>query len=50
MIRAEIDANNEKVKELANEQGWTVAQNVAAGVGGLVIWPLWFGMDFQRRR
>ena len=22
-----------------------IAQNVAAGVAGLVIWPLWFGMD-----
>jgi hypothetical protein len=24
-----------------------VAQNVAAGVVGLVIWPVWFGMDFK---
>ena len=29
-------------------KGWTaVAQNVAAGVVGLLIWPVWFGMDFQ---
>jgi uncharacterized protein YcfL len=47
MIRAEIDANNAKVKQLADEQGWKVAQNVAAGVVGLVIWPVWFGMDFK---
>ena len=47
MITAEIKANNVKVKELADEQGWKVAQNVATGVGGLVIWPLWFGMDFK---
>ena len=47
MIRAEIEANNVKVKELADEQGWKVAQNVATGVGGLVLWPLWFGMDFK---
>jgi hypothetical protein len=47
MISAEIQANNVKVKELADEQGWKVAQNVGAGVAGLVIWPLWFGMDFK---
>jgi hypothetical protein len=47
MIRAEIEANNIKVKELADEQGLKVAQNVAAGVAGLVIWPIWFGMDFK---
>jgi hypothetical protein len=47
MIRAEIEANNQKVQQLANEQGWKVAQNVGAGVVGLVIWPVWFGMDFK---
>ena len=45
MIRAEIEANNVKVKELADEQGWKTAQNVAAGVGGIVFFPIWFGMD-----
>ena len=45
MIRAEIEANNVKVKELADEQGWKVAQNVAAGVGGVVFFPIWFAMD-----
>lgn len=47
MIRAEIEANNAKVTELSNEQGWKVAQNVATGVVGLVIWPVWFGMDWK---
>jgi hypothetical protein len=47
MIQAEIQANNIKVKELADEQGLKVAQNVAAGVAGLVIWPIWFAMDFK---
>jgi hypothetical protein len=47
MISAEIQANNLKIKELADEQGIKVAQNVAAGVVGLVIWPVWFGMDFK---
>jgi hypothetical protein len=47
MIRAEIEANNQKTKQLADEQGWKVAQNVGAGVVGLVIWPVWFGMDFK---
>jgi hypothetical protein len=47
MIRAEIEANNQKAKQLADEQGLKVAQNVAAGIVGVVIWPLWFGMDFK---
>jgi hypothetical protein len=46
-ITAEIEANNQKVSELASEQGLKVGQNVAAGVAGLVVWPLLFAMDFQ---
>ena len=46
-LRAEIEANNAKAKQLADEQGLKVAQNVGAGVVGLVIWPVWFGMDFK---
>ena len=34
MIAAEIEANNQKVQQLADEKGIKVAQNVAAGVGG----------------
>ena len=47
MIQAEIAANNRRVQELADEQGWKTAQNVAAGAVGLVNWPVWFGMDFK---
>jgi hypothetical protein len=47
MITAEIQANNIKVQELAGEEGAEVAQNVAAGVAGVVIPVLWFGMDFK---
>lgn len=47
MITAEIKANNAKVQQLAEEHGWKIGQNVAAGVVGLVIWPVWFGMDFK---
>lgn len=47
MITAEIDANNIKFKELADEQGLKTGQNIAAGVAGIVIWPLWFAMDFK---
>ena len=47
MITAEIQANNIKVEELASEQGLKVAQNVAAGVAGLVVWPMLFAMDWQ---
>jgi hypothetical protein len=46
-LTAEMDANNLKFKELADEQGLKTGQNVAAGVAGLVIWPLWFAMDFK---
>ncbi len=46
-IAAEVQANNQKVQELASEEGSKVGQNVAAGVAGLFIWPLWFAMDFQ---
>jgi hypothetical protein len=47
MARAEIEANNIKVQELADEQGLKVGQNVAAGVAGVFIPVLWFGMDFK---
>ena len=47
MIVAEIEANNIKVKELAGEEGGKVAQNVVAGVAGVFIPVLWFGMDFK---
>jgi hypothetical protein len=46
-LTAEIKANDLKFAELANEQGLKVGQNVAAGVAGIVIWPLWFAMDFK---
>jgi len=46
-ITAEIEANNVKFKELADEQGLKVGQNIAAGAAGLFIWPLWFAMDFK---
>lgn len=46
-ILAEVQANNERVKQLASDKGMKTAQNVAAGVAGIVIPILWFGMDFQ---
>jgi hypothetical protein len=46
-IYAEIQSNNHRIEELGREKGWKTAQNVAAGVGGLVIPVLWFGMDWQ---
>lgn len=45
MITAEIEANNIKVNDLAKERGLKTAQNVAAGVAGIVVWPLFFAMD-----
>lgn len=32
---------------MAQEEGLKVTQNVAAGVAGLLVPVLWFGMDFQ---
>jgi hypothetical protein len=46
-IFAEVQANNKKIQDLAGDQGGKVAQNVAAGVVGVFIWPVLFGMDFQ---
>lgn len=46
-VYAEVAANNQKVQQLAKDEGWKVAQNVAAGVAGLVVPVLWFGMDWQ---
>jgi hypothetical protein len=45
MIRAEIEANNAQAEKLAEENHAKIAQNVAAGVVGVVIWPVWFAMD-----
>ena len=45
MIRAEIEANNLQAEKLAEENHAKIAQNVAAGVVGVVIWPVWFAMD-----
>src|ERR1700693_4174906 len=46
-ISAEGQSNNAKIQDLGSEEGGKVAQNVAAGVAGLFIWPIWFAMDFQ---
>lgn len=46
-LTAEIAANNQAISALASEHGWKVAQNVVAGVAGLFIPILWFGLDFQ---
>ena len=45
MIRGEIEANNLQAERLADENHAKIAQNVAAGVVGVVIWPVWSAMD-----
>ena len=45
MINAEIQANNKRAEDLSSEQNAKIAQNVAAGVVGVVIWPVFFAMD-----
>lgn len=46
-LQSELLANNRMLADLSSESGAKVAQNIAAGVVGLVIWPVWFAMDFQ---
>jgi hypothetical protein len=45
MINAEIQANNKRAEALASEHDAKVAQNVVAGVVGVVVWPVLFAMD-----
>jgi len=45
MIQAELAANNAQAEKLADENHVKIAQNVAAGVVGIVVWPVWFAMD-----
>ena len=46
-IRVELAGNDQKIAALAGEKGAKVAQNVAAGVVGVFIWPVWALMDFK---
>ena len=46
-IQAETTTNAARITDLGRESGNKTAQNVAAGVAGLFIWPLWFAMDFK---
>ncbi len=48
-ISIEAQANNAKLQALGAEEGNKVGQNVAAGVVGLFIRPVWFAMDFRVR-
>ena len=47
MPNAEIQANNKRAEALASENGGRVAQNVAAGVVGVFVWPVLFAMDMK---
>lgn len=46
-IQAEIAGNNQLISDLGSERGAKVAQNIVAGAAGLLIWPIWFAMDFK---
>jgi hypothetical protein len=46
-IVIEVEANNKKIAALGKESGEKVAQNVAAGLVGLVFFPALFVMDLQ---
>jgi hypothetical protein len=46
-LSAEITQNNQRISELAGQKGAKVAQNTAAIVVGLFVWPVLFATDFQ---
>ncbi len=46
-IKAEVKRNNQKVSDLAIEQGWKMGQNAVAGIVGFMVWPAWLGLDLQ---
>ena len=46
-IEAEVKRNNQKISDLAIEQGWKMGQNAVAGIVGFMVWPAWLGLDFQ---
>lgn len=46
-IEAETKLNNQRISDLAIEQGWKMGQNAVAGVVGFMIWPAWLGLDLQ---
>jgi hypothetical protein len=46
-IRAESESNTKKMADLSSKKGAKVAQNVAAGLAGVVVPIFWFGMDFK---
>jgi hypothetical protein len=46
-IQAETQANTVRLKELADEESRKTAENVGNGIGGVVFFPLWFGMDLK---
>jgi hypothetical protein len=50
MINAEIQANNKRIETLGSEQNMKIVQNVAGGVVGPVVWPVFFATDAKARR
>lgn len=46
-IRSEVAANNQRIADLGSERGAKVAQNIAAGIGGILFILPFFLMDFQ---
>ena len=45
-IRAEITANNTRLQQLAKDEGWKLAQNMAAGTLGFFTLGIgWFALD-----
>jgi hypothetical protein len=46
-MQGEIAANQHKITQIEGQKTGKVVQNVAAGVAGLFIWPLWFAMDLR---
>ena len=47
MLNAEIQANNKRAEALASENGGRGSQNVAAGVVGVLVWPVLFAIAMK---
>jgi len=46
-IRAEITGNNQRIEGLSNNADDVRDKNVMLGMAGVIVWPVWFFMDFK---
>ena len=46
-INNEMSMNSSKIASLSAEQSSTTGSNIAVGIGGLFLWPVWFALDLK---